>query len=53
LPQSRLKQRVLDAPDEATARAAELRERVARLFTVSAMTEQILDFYRTAPSVTR
>lgn len=46
-------QRVLDAPDEATARAAELRERVARLFTVSAMTEQILDFYRTAPSVTR
>lgn len=45
--------RVLEAPDEAAAQAAALRERVARLFTVSAMTEQVLDFYRTAPSLKR
>jgi glycosyltransferase involved in cell wall biosynthesis len=39
---------VLANPAEAQARAAELRATVQRKFTVAAMTDQVLDFYRPA-----
>ncbi|HYD15893.1 MAG TPA: glycosyltransferase family 4 protein, partial [Hyphomicrobium sp.] len=41
-------QQVLADPDGASARAVELREAVQRKFTVAAMTDAVLDFYRSA-----
>lgn len=40
--------RDLADPEAAAARATELREAVQRRFTVAAMTDQVLDFYRSA-----
>lgn len=44
---------VLDDAEGAHARAAELRAMVARKFTVAAMTDGVLDFYRSVPALAR